>query len=63
MGGQILPISTLADNLLWKKAQKKDRKKNTSETINNNIPHRNPNSTILVCSPWWAASKDTSRHH
>lgn len=47
-GGHILPNSTVGDRLLWKKAQKKDKKKNTSETINKIIPHRRPSSTMLV---------------
>ena len=51
-GGQIPPISTVADKLLWKKAQKKDKKKKISEIINNPIPHRIPNSTIPVWIPW-----------
>ena len=63
IGGQTLPTSTAGEILLWKKAQKKDRKKKTSETINKTIPQRRPNSTILVCNPWHEASKETSRHH
>jgi hypothetical protein len=31
-----------------KKAQKNLRKKKTSETINNSIPQRKPNSTIAL---------------
>jgi hypothetical protein len=38
----------LQDNLEWKKAQKKDKKKNTSDVINSIIPHRNPLTTIFV---------------
>jgi len=62
-GGQTDPISTLGDNLLWKNAQKKLRKKKISETINNAIPQRSPNSTIEVCKPWIAPSRLISRHH
>jgi len=62
-GGQTLPISTLGDNLLWKKAQKKLKKKKISETINKAIPHRKPNSVIDVCNPWIAPSREMSRHH
>jgi len=50
-GGHRLPISTLGDSLLWKKAQKKLKKKNTSDTINKAIPQRKPSSVIEVCSP------------
>jgi hypothetical protein len=46
-GGQTLPKSTVGERLLWKKAQKKDKKKKTSDTINRIIPHRSPSSTIL----------------
>ena len=62
-GGHIPPISTVGDNLLWKKAQKKERKKKTSETINKIIPHRKPSSTTAEWSPWAAPSLATSRHH
>ena len=62
-GGQIDPTSILGDKLLWKKAQKNLTKKKISETINNAIPHRNPNSTIEVCNPWIAPSRLISRHH
>ena len=50
-GGQAIPISTAGDKLLWKKAQKKEKKNNTSDTINKIIPHRSPATTILVCKP------------
>ena len=33
LGGQDSPISKLGDNLLWKKAQKNEKKNNTSEVI------------------------------
>ena len=42
VGGHNDPISIVGDNLLWKKAQKNERKKNTSEIIKRIIPHRNP---------------------
>jgi len=38
MGGHICPNSTVGEILLWKKAQKKDTKKNTSEVMNRIIP-------------------------
>jgi hypothetical protein len=47
-GGQLAPISTAGAKLLWKKAQKKERKKSTSEVINKIIPHRKPTPTIVV---------------
>ena len=62
-GGHSLPISTFGDSLLWKNAQKKLKKKNTSDTINNAMPQRNPSSVIEVCSPWTAPSREISRHH
>lgn len=46
-GGQEDPISTVGLNLEWKKAQKNDKKKKISLTINNNIPNINPLNTIL----------------
>ena len=46
-----------------KESPKKSNKKNTSDTINNAIPHRNPSSTIEVWSPWIAPSREISRHH
>lgn len=45
------PSSMVGDSLLWKNAQKKEMKKNTSEMINRIIPHRNPLVTFLVCRP------------
>lgn len=63
LGGHLLPNSTFTLKLLWKNAQKKERKKKTSEVINKTIPHRSPNSTTLVWRPWNLPSRDTSRHH
>jgi len=60
IGGHWLPNSILGAKLAWKKAQKKERKKNTSEIINNTIPDWRPSVTIFVWSPW----KDPSvRYH
>lgn len=42
IGGQRSPTSRVGDRLLWKKAQKKEKKKRTSEAINRIIPHRRP---------------------
>jgi hypothetical protein len=47
-GGHIIPISNVGERLLWKKAQKNERKKNTSETMNKIIPHFIPVSTLKV---------------
>ena len=63
IGGHNPPSSTLGANLAWKYAQKKLKKKKTSEVINNSIPHRNPSSTIALCKPCTAPSRLTSRHH
>jgi hypothetical protein len=51
VGGHVEPNSIAGDRLLWKKAQKNEMKKNTSEMMNKIIPHRNPFVTIFVCSP------------
>jgi hypothetical protein len=42
VGGQQHPSSGVGDRLLWKKAQKKAKKKSTSEVINRIIPQRKP---------------------
>jgi len=62
IGGQADPSSTLGDNLAWKKAQKNERKKKTSEVINKSIPQRNPVTTIFVCNPCNVPSREISRH-
>lgn len=38
-GGHMVPSSTAGDSLLWKKAQKNEKKNKTSEVINRIIPH------------------------
>ena len=38
VGGQVTPISTLGDRLLWKKAQKKAKKKQTSDVMKSIMP-------------------------
>ena len=63
VGGQATPISIVGARLLWKKAQKKAKKKHTSEVINRIIPYRSPLITISVWCPWNVASRITSRHH
>lgn len=40
VGGQVQPSSGVGARLLWKKAQKNDRKKQTSERINRIMPKR-----------------------
>ena len=50
-GGQLPPISKVGAKLLWKNAQKKDKKKKISDTINNNIPHPwSPSGTVFTIS-------------
>jgi len=51
VGGHLRPISIVGARLLWKKAQKKEKKNSTSEVINRIIPHRSPFITIEVWSP------------
>lgn len=50
-GGQVQPISGVGASLLWKKAQKNEKKNITSEIINNTIPHRSPLATGIVWRP------------
>jgi hypothetical protein len=47
-GGQQHPSSGVGARLLWKKAQKKAKKKHTSDRINKIIPHRRPLATYDV---------------
>jgi len=56
-GGHACPISTVGEILLWKKAQKKEAKKNTSDVINRIIPAFRPFITKKVCHPWDDASR------
>lgn len=62
IGGQDCPTSTTGEILLCKKAQKKARKKNTSEMINKIIPVFRPLITKSECCPWELASRWTSFH-
>lgn len=62
-GGQFIPNSILGDKEEWKKAQKKEIKKNTSDTINKIIPICIPFVTFTEWYPWSVLSRDTSRHH
>lgn len=61
--GHSSPTWISGDNLEWKNAQKNDKKKNTSETINKIIPISKPFITSIVWSPFIVASRITSRHH
>lgn len=63
LGGHIEPISMFGDSLLWKKAQKKDRKKKISEIIKRIIPNFRPHTTYEVWFPCKEASREISRHH
>ena len=63
VGGHETPISTVGASLLWKNAQKKAKKKQTSDVMNNIIPYRKPLITTRVWCPWNVASRTTSRHH
>lgn len=46
VGGQEHPNSAVGANLLWKKDQKKARKKQISEIIKRIIPQRRPKVTL-----------------
>ena len=50
-------------SLLWKKAQKKEKKNATSEVINRIMPTRSPFTTGVVWCPRYVPSRTTSRHH
>jgi len=50
-GGQMAPISIAGESLLWKKAQKNEKKKSTSDVMNKIIPQRKPTPTIAVWCP------------
>lgn len=63
IGGQQHPSSVAGAILLWKNAQKKAKKKHTSDKINSSIPYRSPLATYVVWAPWNVPSRITSRHH
>ena len=50
MSGQVDSISIVGESVVWKNAQKNDKKYRTSETMNRIIPHRNPFVTIFLCN-------------
>jgi len=62
-GGHKKPISSVGESLLWKKAQKNEKKNNTSEVINKIMPQRRPLMTCKVWRPWKVPSRVISRHH
>jgi hypothetical protein len=47
-GGHVHPNSIVGASLLWKNAQKKAKKKQTSERMNRSIPYRRPFATYVV---------------
>ena len=63
VGGHDTPSSIVGASLLWKKAQKKAKKKQTSDVIKSIMPYRSPVLTGRVWKPWKVASRITSRHH
>lgn len=63
VGGQETPTSIVGLKLLWKKAQKNEKKKKISETINKIIPNFMFLMTLSEWWPWRVASRVTSRHH
>lgn len=63
VGGQTSPTSTVGESLMWKYAQKKEKKNITSEVMNKIIPHRILFWTEYEWCPWRVASRLTSRHH
>ena len=52
LGGHKTPISTEGDKLLWKKAQKKETKNKTSDTIKSKNPIFKPVTAAFVWNPW-----------
>ena len=62
-GGQNEPREGDGARLEWKKAQKKEKKKATSEIINISIPALRPVVTKEVWCPNEVPSRDMSRHH
>jgi len=61
-GGQIDPMLISGPKALWKNPQKNEKKKHTSDRINNIIPICNPFCTANVWCPWNEASLITSLH-
>jgi hypothetical protein len=63
VGGHNLPTSILGARLMWKKAQKNDRKNMISDVMNKIIPSFRLFITTVGWYPWNVASRVTSRHH
>lgn len=63
VGGQCAPSSTAGARALWKYAQNRLTKKNTSEMINSATPRLRPFCTANVWHPRYEPSADTSRNH
>jgi len=63
LGGHITPISTEGDKLLWKNAQKKEKKNKISETIKSINPIFNPLIVAIVWKPIKVLSLTTSFNH
>lgn len=63
IGGHMFPSSTVGASLLWKNAQKNEKKKHTSEIMNRITPNRIPFETIELWYPCILLSRVTSRHH
>jgi len=61
-GGQLIPNSMLGEILLWKKAQKKEVKNNTSDTIKSSIPTCKPTVTCFLWFPCSIVSENTFFH-
>lgn len=61
-GGQIDPNVISGPSALWKNPQKKEKKKHTSDSMNNIIPICSPFCTANVWCPWKEASLMTSLH-
>jgi hypothetical protein len=63
IGGHTIPNSGVGEILLWKNAQKNEKKNNTSETINKITPILIPKITRFGWDPSNVDSRNTSRHH
>jgi hypothetical protein len=62
-GGHVCPISMFGEILLWKNAQKKEKKNSTSDVMNRIIPICRPLVTIARWLPCAAVSDETLVHH
>lgn len=63
LGGHAWPNSIEGEILLWKKAQKKEKKNRTSDKINKSMPNCKPTVTWILWLPCLEVSEKTSRHH